>query len=76
MGRDSAVGITTRLDSNGRGSNPGEARDFPQPSRPALGPPRVLYSGYRVCFPEVRRPGYEADHSPLPSAEVKSERHS
>ena len=74
MGWDSAVSITTRFELDGRGSNPGKGRDFPQPSRTALGPPSLLYNGYRVCFPEVRRPGYEADNSPLPSAEVKSEK--
>ena len=37
-GRDSAVGIATRYGLDGPGiSNPGERRDFPQPSRPVLG---------------------------------------
>jgi hypothetical protein len=38
VGRDSSVGIATRYGLDGPGSNPGEARDFPHPSRPALGP--------------------------------------
>jgi len=38
MGRDSSVGIVTCNGLDGRGSNPGGRRDFPHPSRPALGP--------------------------------------
>jgi len=35
------------------------------------GSPSLLYIGYRVCFPMVKRPGRGIDHpSPL-SAEVK-----
>ena len=34
MGRDSVVGMGWTF----RGSNPGGGRDFPHPSRPALGP--------------------------------------
>ena len=37
-GRDSSVGIATRYGLDGPGSNPGGGRDFPYPSRPALGP--------------------------------------
>jgi hypothetical protein len=35
------------------------------------GPPSRLYSGYRFCFPGVKRPGREVDHPPQSSAEVK-----
>jgi hypothetical protein len=40
VGRDSVVGIATRygLDGPGIESRWGGGRDFPQPSRPALGP--------------------------------------
>ena len=31
-------------------------RDFPHPSRPALGPPNLLYKGYRV-FPGGKTTG-------------------
>ena len=34
----SSVGIATDYRLDGPGSNPGEGRDFPHPSRPALGP--------------------------------------
>jgi hypothetical protein len=46
-GRDSSVGIATRygLDSPGIESRWG--RDFPHPSRPALGPIHLLYNWYR-----------------------------
>jgi hypothetical protein len=48
-------------------------RDFPRLSRPALGPPNLLYSGYQV-FPGVKvRPGRAADHSPPSSAEIMEE---
>jgi hypothetical protein len=36
------------------------------------GQPTLVYSGYRGLFPVVKRPVFEADHSPLSSAEVKS----
>jgi hypothetical protein len=35
------------------------------------GPPSLLYSGYRVSFPGVERPGCGVDHPPSSSAEVK-----
>jgi hypothetical protein len=43
------------------------------PQRPdqLWGPPSPLSNGYGGSFSEVKRPGREADHSPLTSAEVK-----
>jgi hypothetical protein len=41
-------------------------RDFPHPSRPAWGPPNVLYIGYRV-----KQPGRVVDHPRQSGAEVK-----
>jgi hypothetical protein len=49
-GRDSSVGIATRYGLEGPGIESRRGRDFPHPSRPALGPPSLLYNGYRV-FP-------------------------
>ena len=49
-GRDSSVGIATRYGLDGRKIESRWLRDFPHPSRPALGPPNLLYNGYRV-FP-------------------------
>ena len=38
VGRDSAVGRATRYGLDGPGIEPRWGRDFPHPSRPALGP--------------------------------------
>ena len=47
-------------------------RDFLQASRPSLDPFSLLYNGYRVSFPGVKRPGRGVDHPPPPpKAEVK-----
>ena len=49
MGRDSSVGIATRYGLDGPGIESRWQRDFPHPSRPALGPTKPpLYNGYRV----------------------------
>jgi hypothetical protein len=42
MGRDSAVGIATRYAMDGPGIEFRWGRDFPHPSRPALGPAQPL----------------------------------
>ena len=34
-------------------------------------PPSLLYNGYRVSFPGVKRPGRGVNHPPPSSAEVK-----
>jgi hypothetical protein len=62
--RDSSVGIVTAygLDDRGGGSsNPGRKKIFTSPYRPdrLWGPP-----GTGSFFPEVKRQGREADHSP------------
>ena len=41
-----------------------------RPDRP-WSPPSLLYSGYRVSFPMVKRPGRGVDHQPRSTAEVK-----
>ena len=54
-----------------RTSNPGGGEVLhARPDRP-WGPPSLLYNGYRVSFPEVKRPGRGVDHSLPSSAEVK-----
>ena len=55
-----------------RESNPGGSEVFrTRPDRP-WGPPSLLYSGYWVSFPGVKRPGPGVDHTPPPpGAEVK-----
>ena len=49
-GRDSSVGIVTRYGLGDPGIRSRWGWDFPHPSRPAPGPPNLLYDGYRV-FP-------------------------
>ena len=69
--RDSSVGIATRCGLDGPGSNPGVGEIFRTcPDRP-WGQPSLLYSGYRVCFPGVKRPGNGVNHPPPSGAEVK-----
>ena len=48
-----AVGIATGCGLDGPGIESRWGRDFPHLSRPALGPPSLLYNGYRV-FPGVK----------------------
>ena len=64
MERDSAVGIATRYGLDGQGIESQWGRDFPRPSRPALGPnhPPVQW---------VKRPGRGIDHPPPSNAEVE-----
>ena len=45
VSRDSSVGIATRYGLDGPGIEDHRGRDFPLPSRPALGPTHI---GYRV----------------------------
>jgi hypothetical protein len=54
-GPGNSVGIATDygLDDPGIESRWGCRRDFPHLSRPALGPPSLLYNGYRV-FPRIQ----------------------
>ena len=55
-GRDSSVGIATRYGLDGPGIESRWRRDFPPPSRPALGPPSLMYNGYRI-FPGGKAAG-------------------
>ena len=71
VGRDSSVRLATRYGLEGPGIESRWRRDFPQPSRPPWGPLSLLYNGYRVSLPGVKRPGRCVDHPPPPSAEVK-----
>jgi hypothetical protein len=61
---------TGRRDSSG-GIDPRQGKEiflFTKMSTPALGPPSLLFSGYRGL--RVNRLGHEAVHSPPSSAEV------
>ena len=52
-------------------SNPGGGRDFPHPSRPALGPTQPPTQWLPGVTAEVKRPGSGVDHPPPSRAEVK-----
>ena len=69
MGRDSSVGIATRykLQSGNRTS----AAAFRTRQDRTLGPSSLLYNGYRVSFPGLKRPERGADHRTTSNAEVK-----
>ena len=54
-----------------RGSNPGGGRDFPHPSRPALGPTQPPIQWAPGSFPGLKRPGRRADPPP-PSSVLRS----
>jgi hypothetical protein len=46
-------------------------RDFPQPSRPALGLTQPPINGYWSSLPGIKRPGRGVDHPPSSSTRVK-----
>jgi len=50
--RDSSVGIGTRQELDGPGSNPCVGEIFRTISVRPLGPTNLLYNGYRVSFPD------------------------
>jgi hypothetical protein len=71
MGRDSAVGIATRYGLDGPQIESRWGRNFPtRPDRP-WGPTSLIYVGYRVSFPGIKRPGRGVDHPFPSSADVK-----
>ena len=71
VGRDGSVGIATRDELDGPGIKYRWRRVFPDQSRPTVGPPSLLYNGYRVSFLGVKRPGPGIDQPPTSNAEVK-----
>jgi hypothetical protein len=70
---DSAVGIATRYGRDGPGIESRWRRDFPRPSRPALGPTQPSYTMGTRSFPWVKRPGRGADHPPHLAPRLKEE---
>jgi hypothetical protein len=70
VGRGSLVGIATGYGLDGPEIESRWGRDFLHLSRPALGPPSLLYNGYRVFPGGRKRPRRDADPSPPSSAEV------
>jgi hypothetical protein len=73
-GRDSSVGIATRygLDGPGIESRRGGGEIFRTGTNQLLGPPSLLYKGYRV-FSGVKQPGRGIDHPPLLAPRLKNE---
>jgi hypothetical protein len=69
-GWDTVVGRATGYGLDGLGIEYRRERDFPHPSRPALGPTQSPYNRYRVSYPRVNRPGRGADNPPS-GAEVE-----
>ena len=59
-----AAGIATRYGLDGPGIESRWKRDFPHPSRPALGPPQPPVQWVPGLSPGVKRPGCGADHPP------------
>jgi len=72
-GRDSTVGIEIRYGLDGPGIESRWGRDFPHPSRPALGPTQLLEIKYRISFPGVKRPGRDVDQPPHLAPRLKKE---
>jgi hypothetical protein len=57
VGRDSVVGTATRYGLDGPGIESRCGRDFPQPSRPALGPTQPLIQLVPSLFPGGKAAG-------------------
>jgi hypothetical protein len=65
-----AVGIVTCCGLDGLGIESHWGQYFLHPADRPLGPPSLLYNGYRV-FPRVKQPGPSVDHPSTSSTEVK-----
>ena len=74
VGRDSPVDIALSTGWTVRQSNAGGGGDFfrTRPDR-AWGPPSLLYNGYRVSFPGVKRTTRGVHQPPRTNADVKEE---
>jgi hypothetical protein len=65
VGRRSVVGIATTLRAGRSGDRiPVGGEIFRSRSDRPWGPPSLLYNGYRVSFPGIKRPGRGVDHPP------------
>jgi hypothetical protein len=74
VGRDSSVGTATRYELDGPGieSRLGGEIFSTRPDRPWC-LPSLLYNGYRVSFPGVKRLGRGVDHPPHLAPRLKKE---
>jgi hypothetical protein len=73
LSQNSIVGIATRYGLDGLGIESRWERDFPHPSRPALGPTRPPIQWVPGLFPGVKLPGRGINRPPPSSAELKKE---
>ena len=71
MGRDRSVSIATSYGMDRPGIESRWDRDFPHPSRPALGPTQPLIQRVPGLSQGVKRPGRRVNQPPPSSAEVK-----
>ena len=71
QGRDSVGSIATGYGLGGLGIEYRRGRDFPHPSRPALGPTHPTVQWVPGLSRRVERPGRGFDHPSSSSAEVK-----
>jgi hypothetical protein len=65
VGRDSSVGIADRCGLDGPGFESQWRWDFPQPSRPVMGPTQPPVQWVPGLFPGVNRLGRGADRPPI-----------
>jgi hypothetical protein len=71
VGRNCSVDIATRHELDGPGIKFWWGRIFrTRPDRPWV-PPSLLYSEYRVSFPDIKRPGRGVDHPSASCTEGK-----
>ena len=73
VGRDNSVGIATRYGLEVQGIESRWGRDFPRPSRPALGAHPASYTMGTGSFVRVKRPGRDIDHPPHLAPRLKKE---
>jgi hypothetical protein len=69
--RNSSVSTATRYGLDGPGIESQRGRDFPHPSRPALGPTLPPIQWVPGLFPAVKATGAWRNHSPQSSSEVE-----
>jgi hypothetical protein len=73
VGRDSVVGIATCYGLDGAGIELRSGRNFPHPSRPALGPTQSPIKWIPGHFPEIKRPGRATGYAPYLAPRLKKE---
>jgi len=73
VGGDSSVGVAIQCGLDGPGIKSRCERDFPHPSRQALGPTQPPTQWVVGLFPSTKWPGPSFDH-PLPSSAEGKER--